>query len=221
MRVSTAVAGAALLLILGPAPAQSQEWSEYLAYDDFFSINFPKEPTIQATTYETEYALKLPARVYSADDAGGKYAITVVDWREAPKQHEARFEACKANAGDLRGGENPALCGNSTRNEIRSAVLHAMAKYVTSGNQVTGLTSHNAEGVEGMRVQLTNKDGSRTFAVAIWHEYRLYVAEATAPKGAPPPGIFPVALGFLDQDGKRVRYAGPYSPLYPVPQRSR
>jgi hypothetical protein len=74
-------------------------------------------------------------------------------------------------------------------------------------------------------VQLTNPDGSRTFAGIHMHDNRLYIQEGTVPKGYPEPGLFQQSMGFVDKDGNGVRYQTIYSNAYhgmgefPVPSR--
>jgi hypothetical protein len=70
------------LFISGAASAQS--WSEYANRGDFFSVNFPGDPTEQDITYKTAKGTSLPAHVYTAQDAKGRYSITVVDYNSAP-----------------------------------------------------------------------------------------------------------------------------------------
>ena len=215
------LAATVCVLALKTIPAHPQEWNQYLAFDDFFSAAFAGEPAIHEGTYLTEYGLTLPTRVYSAEDSFGEYSVTVVDWREAAERHEVSYEACKASVGDLRGGENPAVCGDRTNGEIRGATLHAAGAYLRREGELThfGLTA--AEGVEGTRIQLRNRDGSQTYVAIYWHEFRLYIVDATSPQGMPPPVAFSTSMGFIDEEGRRIRYSGRYSPLFPPPSRSR
>ncbi len=67
------ISSGVLVLAMVTTPAQSQEWRQYLAFDDFFSISFPGEPTIRGTTYRTEYGIVLPAKTYTAEDFLGSY----------------------------------------------------------------------------------------------------------------------------------------------------
>jgi len=53
------------------------------------------------------------------------------------------------------------------------------------------------------------------------HENRLYILEGTVPAGAPAPALFQTSLGFLDKDGKGIRYETPYSNGFPPPRRVR
>lgn len=210
----TAVIPAALLLVVS-SPGFGQEWAEYNSRQDFFSVNFPAEPTIREMTYESEYGLTLPGRVYSVEDATGKYSVMAIDYSTAEKLHAQRQAACKAAGGD---GDS---CNNPGRADVRGAIVHGSWSFITRGSEVTHFALYNADLVEGIRLQLLNKDGSRTFAVIHMHGYRLYIVEGTVPKGLPPPALFQQSFGFLDREGKRIRYATTYSHGYPVPRRTR
>jgi len=221
-QVQISFAAAVAVVALESVPAQSQDWSQYLAFDDAFSINFPGEPHVRETTYATEYELDLPARVYTAEDDFGVYSVTVVDWGDAVELHAALHEACQAATGDLLGGDNPGICSaDQAQDEILGADLHAASAFLKSGSEVTYFARVTTEGVEGIRIHLLNEDGSRTYAAMYWHEYHLYILEATAPAGMPPPNTFPVSIGFVDEFGRRIRYAERYIPLLPAPPRAR
>jgi hypothetical protein len=71
------------------------------------------------------------------------------------------------------------------------------------------MLSNFADLVAGMQLQfVSNADQSRTFASIYMHAYRLVIAEAILPKGALAAGpmIFQQSLGWLDPEGKRIRY---------------
>ena len=53
------------------------------------------------------------------------------------------------------------------------------------------------------------------------HQNRLYILEGTVPAGMPPPGLFQQSLGFVDKDGRRIRYESTYSNMYPPPDLQR
>ena len=215
-------AGATSALALAAQTGQAQEWSQYLAFDDRFSVDFPTDPSVQETTYETEYGFTLPARIYSAEDGFGTYSVTAVDWSEAEALHAAAYEACERAIDDLRGGDNPGHCSRLYyEREIRGATLHAAFGLIERGTEVTHLGSANTEMVEGIGIQLLKEDGSRWYAVIFWHNYHLFIANAIAPQGMPPPLLFSTSLGFLDEQGRRITYGERYTPLYPVPYRTR
>ena len=117
MRLSSWLAAAMLLVVSGPASAQ--EWAEYNSRQDFFSVNFTGQPTIREIKYESEYGLTLPGRVYSVEDATGKYLVTAIDYNGAEKMHLARQAACKAAGGD---GDS---CNAPGRADVRGAIVHA------------------------------------------------------------------------------------------------
>ncbi|MYJ95801.1 MAG: hypothetical protein F4053_09525 [Proteobacteria bacterium] len=216
------LAGATLALALSTQSGQAQEWSQYLAFDDRFSVDFPTDPSVEETTYETEYGFTLPARIYTAEDDFGTYSVTAVDWSEAETLHTEAFDACESAIDDLRGGDNPGHCSRLYyEREIRGAALHAAFGLIERGSEVTHLGSANTEMVEGIGIQLLNEDGSRWYAVLFWHNYHLFIANAIAPQGMPPPLLFSTSLGFLDEQGRRITYGERYAPLYPVPHRTR
>ena len=82
---------------------------------------------------------------------------------------------------------------------------------------VTHFSYYVADLVEGHLLQLINADGSRTFAAINMHQNRLYIMEGTVPEGAPEPGLFQQSLGFIDENGDRIRYRSIYSNGFPPP----
>ena len=73
MRVISFVLAA--LAVSGPAAAQS--WQEYNYPDDSFSVMFPAEPKVEATTYQVAEGRTVPARVYSVSQNNGVFTVTV------------------------------------------------------------------------------------------------------------------------------------------------
>ena len=85
----------AALFLMASVPTFAQEPFDYVSKQDYFSINMPKEPKVEQTTYPDEYRLQpLPARVYTADQGRNRYKVTVVDYRDVPKMHAARNAQC-------------------------------------------------------------------------------------------------------------------------------
>jgi len=200
--------------LLASAPAFAQGWTEYVNQNDFFTVSFPGEPKVQEIIYETEFSLKLPARVYSVDNGPSRYSLTVVDYSDSAAKHAERLKNCKA---DLGGGDS---CSNPSRTEIRGAMLHATWNLIKRGGNLTYLSYGVADLVEGHFLQITNANESRTFAAIHMHENRLYILEGTVPKGAPAPGLFQQSLQFLDKEGKRIRYQSIYTNGFPPPPRT-
>jgi len=211
MRRIPIIAAALSLFISGPCFAQ--EWIEYASQKDFFTVNFPSQPKVEDITYTTEYRLTLPGRVYSAADGPNRYSVTVVDYTEAEKIHAERNKQCKAT------DAYPDICGDRSRADLRGAMVWATFRFLQRDAKVTFYALYNADLVEGHQLQLTNADGSRTFVAIHMHENRLYIFEGTVPKGAPQPALFQQSLGFIDKEGKRIRYTATYSNAYPAPTR--
>ena len=197
-----------------PASVIAQDWTEYINRDDGFRVNFPGLPTMTETLFTSDYGLDLPARVHSVVRGPERYSITVVDYREAPRLLGERAEiTCPKDFADERacGGR---LAGRGYwKEEIGGALLWATYGFVSRDATVTHLAWAWQDLVEGHEIQLTNNsDRSRTFAFVAMHQNRLYLLEATVPARYPPPlGLFQQSLGFVDQEGRRVRYQSVYS----------
>jgi hypothetical protein len=218
-----------VLLVLA-CVASAQEPIDYVSKLDYFSINFPSEPRLQDTTYPDEYRLApLPARVYSADQGRNHYTVTVVDYRNVPKMHAARNVECVHDAGADKPGLTPQqrrdlvgdACQDETVKDIRGAMMWATWNIVQKAAKITHLAHYNIDVIEGHEIHTINPDESRTYAAIHMYENRLYIAEATVPKGAPPSNWFQVSLRFLDENLKPVRYQYSglmtYSNGYPKP----
>jgi hypothetical protein len=67
-------------LLVG-SPADAQTWREY-RYSGF-AIQFPIEPKIESGTYATGNGATVNVRIYSAQQAGALYRVTVADLSEA------------------------------------------------------------------------------------------------------------------------------------------
>ena len=206
MRRMTVATAALILLAAGPSFAQ--EWIQYASKLDLFGVNFPSEPKVQNTTYATEFGINLPSRIYSAESGASRYSVTVVDYADAQKIHSARADECRK-----KGGESD-LCQNEWRGDVQGSIVNAAWRFFQRNGKVTYYAWAVTDNVEGQRVQLTNPDGSRTFAAIYRHGTRLYTLEGTVPKGAPAPGLFQQSLMWLDEEGKPVRYRSLYTTGY-------
>jgi len=209
MRLMRFVTASSILIL--STSASAQDWIEYLNRDDAFTVNLPQQPRVQDITYKTEYGLALPGHVYSVESGKNRYSITVVDLVDTEKLHTARVEECKK-----KGGEGDA-CQNDWRVDVQGAIVHAAWQFFQRNAKVTHYSWYVLDQVEGNPRQLANPDGSRTFAAIHRHGTRLYILEATVPKGAPAPGLFQQSLQFLDDTGKPLRYRTFYTTGYSEP----
>ena len=99
--------------------------------------------------------------------------------------------------------------------------MYASWQFMQRDAKVTHYMWNAIDRVEGHQLQLTNNgDKSRTFASIYMHENRLYIAEATVPAGYPEPGFFQQSLGWLDENGRGIRYDSLYSNGFPPPPRA-
>jgi hypothetical protein len=192
------------------AVGHAQEWIEYASRSDMFTVNFPGQPDVRDINWETEYRITIPGHVHRYDDGQSHYSVTVVDYSNVQKIHADRVKGCTGY---------PDTCGNPYVAELRGAMEYAAWSFLKRDAKVTYYAYGNTDRIEGRRLQLSNADGSRTFAQIHMHENRLYIFEATVPKGAPSPALFQQSAGFLDKNGGRVRYDTVYSNAYPAPTR--
>lgn len=210
---------AALILLL-PALSFGQDWIEYVSRADFYSVNFPGEPTVADFSFLSEGEARFPARLYTAAQGPSRYRVTVVDYSDAERIHTERAKNCPPDA-------HTGCSGSATMGvggwiiDVRGAMEFAARPYIQGDGKVTFFGWNFIDLVEGRQIHVANPDGSLIFVAIHMHENRLYVLEATVPKGYPSPGLFQQSLQFLDKEGKTVRYVSVYTNGVPPPRRSR
>jgi hypothetical protein len=213
MRVAPLMIFAMVLSVSGPALAQ--DWDVYTNTGDGFKVDFPGQPKITTTTFKSEYGAQLPTHIYSATSGAGKYSVTVVDYTNAPKlldEHAAT--TCPKDYADERS------CGLTNagrgywKEDMFGAVTYATFQMIQRNAKVTHLAFAWQDLISGNELQLVNADQSLTFAFIAMHKDKLYITEATVPKGYPPPGLFQQSMGWVDANGNGVRYQSIYSDMY-------
>jgi hypothetical protein len=216
---------AALILSI-PAPALAQDWTPFISREEGFSANYPGPPKVEAVSYATEYRQRLPGRIYSAADAMGRYSTTVIDYRGAEKLHNDTVAKCQAAKGaNLLDGD---ACQNDFRVEVAGAMDYAAWNFMKrDGVKLTHYMWYFNEMVAGRLLQLTNPDQSRTYAVIHQHAGRLYIHQATVNRGSPEPILFMQSIGWVDEEGRSIRYRTFYTEGYgewqfphPIPPRT-
>ena len=210
----------AVLMLSLPGLSFAQGWIEYANIEEGFFVNFPGEPTVEETTWETEYGAAMPARVYSVENNRGSYSVTVVDFRDAQRIHAERVNAsnCPPGAETCTGGPGSTGIGY-WRIDKQGSMAYGAWQMFQRDAEVTHFMWNFVDLVEGLQLQLTNPDESRTFASLYLHADRLYILEATAPPGRRGMGLFQQSLRFLAEDGSRIRYERFYHNSAPPPPR--
>jgi hypothetical protein len=194
----------AVIMLCGSGPAFAQEWTEYINRMDRFTTVFPGQPTVQEITWPSEYGMVFPGRVYAVQQGPSRYSVTVIDYTDAEKKYS-----------ELK---KPESFQQSIywQIDIMASIQFAATKFrQREGAKVTYDAWHYIDLVEGHQLQLTNADQSRTFVAIYLHENRLYIVEATVPRGAAQPGLFQQNISFLDEKGGRTRYDAIYSNRLP------
>ena len=216
MRFSTLVAAA--LLLACSVPASAQEWTEYVNKEDRFTANFPGQPRVTQTTYTSQYGAELPARVYSAERGRSRYSLTVADYSQIEKLLTAKAQKCASRTEGCYGGTGFSGVGH-WRLDFHGAIVHATQAFILRDAKVTQLNWNTYYSVGGHQIDMTNRDGSRTLAAIYMHNQKLYILEGTTPKGEPDAGLFQDSLGFIDEQGRNIRYASLYHHAFPAPPR--
>ena len=157
-------------------PSFAQEWIEYMNREDRFQINFPGQPTVQNTSYPTESGEQVPARVYTAKEGPATYSLTVVNYKSAET------------------------------NDYRGATIFATWQFYKRGGEITYMAYAQTDRIQGIQLQITNKDATRSYIGIHPHERFLFIMEASAPPDYPPPSDFPQTIAILDEQGRAVRY---------------
>ena len=216
MRFSPLVA--ATLLVSLSIPASAQEWIEYVNREDRFTGNFPGQPKVTQTTYVSQYGAELPARVYSAEKGKSRYALTVVDYSEIDKILTEKAQKCASRTEGCYGGTGFSGVGH-WRLDFHGAIVYATSKFLERDAKVTQLNWNTYSSVGGHGIHLTNRDGSRTLAAIYMHNQKLYIIEGTAPGDEPEPGLFQQSFGWIDENGRNIRYESLYHHAFPAPPR--
>jgi hypothetical protein len=204
MNRAAALISSALVLALSSA-ALAQEWEEFLSPEERFTCNFPGKPTITETTWTSQFGAVLPARTYSGTSGAGRFSVTVVDYSPIQRLLSERSMSCTPGAETCQGIHDWGL--GYWKNDVRGAVTYAANTFLHRDAKIENVMANFADLVAGEELQLTNnKDQSRTFASIYMHANRLIILEATVPKNYPPPTIFQQSLGWLDEQGNRIRY---------------
>ncbi|MDH3507595.1 MAG: hypothetical protein OEQ25_10700 [Gammaproteobacteria bacterium] len=184
-----------LTSLLFTATASAQSWRMFTDPDEFFSVNFPAEPTVRNFEYASEYGATLPGKIYEVRNGDSLHSVTIVNFTDAQRIYQELPDRTDE-------GNNAALW----LYDQRGSVAYAARNFRLRGGEVTYDAWHHIDLVEGHQLQMTNADQSRTYASMYLHDGRLYVLEATVPPGSLPQGLFQQSLSFLDAEGKRIRY---------------
>jgi hypothetical protein len=199
MRLMPLMSSVLVLAMSGTSFAQ--EWTEFSSREDRFTIPFPGQPTITETTWVSQYNAILPARVYTRTQGSGRYSVTVVDYNPVERLLSERSRTLPALDLAIH------VYGlGYWKTDVRGAVVFAMSKYLERSGKITSILSSYSDLVAGVILTLTNPDQTSTYASIYMHDTRLVIAEATLQRGYPAPVIFQQGLGWLDEQGARIRY---------------
>jgi hypothetical protein len=201
------------VFLLGAGAAVGQGYEVYQHNADGFKIAVPGAPIMTTTTFMSEKGYRLPAHVHTVERGGEHYSITVVDYRPVEEMGKHRAQNC-VHKTELACEGNPNTGPGFWRHDVRGALVYASHMFMKRNATLTDFVWANHDRIEGHELQLTNPDGSRTYVYITMHEMRLYITEATIPKGAAPATQFQTSMQLVDKDGEVIRYENYYNNTY-------
>jgi hypothetical protein len=205
------IAFTCLLALLGLRAVTAQEWSMHQSVRDGFQALFPGQPRVSETTWKSQAGFNLPARAFTAERGGERYSVLVADYGGIEAMGRERAKTCPAGAETCLGAANLSGVGY-WKHDTRGAPIDAAARLIKRDVKLTEMFWNQFYSVAGLTLQLTSTvDQSRTFAFIVMHEMKLYVVEATVPRGTPEPALFVSSFGLLNEDGGELRYRSLYS----------
>lgn len=190
------VAAACVLLTAQASFAQQKEWIEYKNLDDHFALNTPGQPTVEKTTWVSEYDSKFPETIYRWTEGPNRYSVSVVDYSDSEAIYTANHHTDDFSA--------PAYWQIDILGSIQWAASQLYR--LKPGVKVTFDNFHYINLVTGQQLTVINPDMTRSYVAIYLHENRLYILDATVARNAPAPIAFQQSLEFLDNEGKSVRY---------------
>ena len=138
-----------------------------------------------------------PGRVYTVREGPATYTVTVIDYTDSHRIHLARTNSTEADS---------PVNYSYWRIDVLASVAYAATQFRRRGGEVTYDAWHHVDRVAGHQLNITNADESRSYVGIYLHDARLYIVEATVPKGYPPQVQFQQSLGFIDEEGRNIRY---------------
>ena len=202
---------ACVLALVVTAPALAQDWTEYKSVRDGFEVLFLGQPRVTETTWKSKAGFNLPSRVYSVERGRERYSVTIADYSDIEQMGKEKAKTCPPGAETCLGAANLSGVGY-WKHDTRGAPLDAAARLMKRDVTLTEMFWNQFYSISGITLQLTsNVDGARTFASIVMHEMKLYIAEATVPKGSPEPLPFVGSFGLIDKDGNDLSYRTLYS----------
>ena len=171
---------ALLALLFVSNTALAQDWGEYSNRENFFTVNFPGDPTVTEAPYKTAKGTTLTARTFTASAPAdtllaGTYSITVVDY-------------------------------NSAKAELPTAIEEA-AKAIRAKGTVKYDGGGMIDNHRSWRLTVETPDKHRLLAEILASEAgRLYIVVADTAIAAPSPAQFQASVQILDENGVRIRY---------------
>ena len=153
------------------------QWVEFEDRSEFFFVNFPEQPKVTTTMWQSRQGQMYPAKVYTAFEGPGRYTMTVVN-----------------------------LSTMTDLTEQKSMIAWEAWRYRKMGGQITYDMYGQIDRIPGHQLHIKNADKTTSVIGIYLHDKRLYIMEARVPDGNPGGLLFEPSLSILDENGRRIRY---------------
>jgi len=183
-------------LLPTPTYAAEDNWFTYGDADDRFAINLPGQPTVEESTYTSEFGSSWPARVHTLHHNGYIYRMTAANMTPSVLAEE----------GD---GPSPGF-------EKRGAMAYAATTLRGTGEVILD-TYDQLQVIPGHKLEVVLPDGSLNLVALHTHHEMLYILECISPQDALPGYEVQSSLELLNADTIVPRYENePFPSFIPV-----
>ena len=194
--------------------AFGQEWTTHRSERDGFEAQWPGQPRVVETTWESSAGFTLPSRIYSLERGPERYSVTVADYTGIEALGIEKLRNCPPNLEICVG--TPLSGAGYWKHDLRGAMLWAASMLIKRDVKVTDMSWNQISRISTIQLSLTNNsDESSTYALVTMNQRMLYIVEATVPKEAPSPVRFGGTFGMISrntyEDGGGFAYPSLYS----------
>ena len=124
----------------------AQEWIEYTDRAERFTVNFPGQPVVSDSTWESQRDDALPARVFTARAGQQRYTLTAVN-----------------------------LAKIAQPSDVKGSISWAAWQFRQRGGRITYDAYAQSDRIEGHELHIANADGTQTFAAIYMLARRMYI----------------------------------------------
>jgi len=142
-------------LAMSATPVHAQGWDQFVDEEIGFGVNMPGEPVISAGEYQTAILGTVPTKIFTAENRGVTFTITLVDVRDRLMESAS----------------------------ILQEVIYIRTRNLNIVSDDLSRSEPGQHAVYGRRIVEDRPDGSRVVAAFYLTKGYLFLFEATIPAG--------------------------------------